>query len=80
MKSCLYLISLLFITINSYTQQSTASKNVSSFMLDAPQLKTSKKIWVYLPYNYGTTTKKFPVVYMHDAQNLFDNATTYAGE
>jgi predicted alpha/beta superfamily hydrolase len=80
MKSCLYLISLLFITINGYTQQSTASKNVSSFMLDAPQLKISKKIWVYLPYNYGTTTKKFPVVYMHDAQNLFDNATAYAGE
>ena len=80
MKSCLYLISLLIITINGYTQQSTASKNVSWFMLDAPQLKTSKKIWVYLPYNYTTSTKKFPVVYMHDAQNLFDNATAYAGE
>lgn len=80
MKSCLYLISVLFITISGYTQQSTASKNVSSFMLDAPQLKTSKKIWVYLPYNYDTTTKSFPVVYMHDAQNLFDNATAYGGE
>lgn len=62
------------------TKQSTASKQVFTFSMEAPQLKTSKKIWVYLPKNYATSTKKFPVIYMHDAQNLFDATTSYVGE
>lgn len=57
-----------------------AQNNVSSFQLDAPQLQTSKKIWLYLPKNYAHSTKKYPVLYMHDAQNLFDASTSYAGE
>ncbi len=60
--------------------QSTASKQVSTFTIDAPQLQTSKKIWVYLPKGYTTSTKKYPVIYMHDAQNLFDAKTAFAGE
>ncbi|MBL4939674.1 MAG: alpha/beta hydrolase [Lutibacter sp.] len=40
----------------------------------------SHKVWVYLPPNYHDSSKKFPVIYMHDAQNLFDNATSYINE
>lgn len=61
-------------------QNSTVSGNVSSFTISAPQLGGERKIWVYLPYNYNEDNKKFPVLYMHDAQNLFDDATAYAGE
>lgn len=57
-----------------------AQKNVSTFLLEAPQLLTTKKIWLYLPENYTQTTKKYPVLYLHDAQNLFDATTSYAGE
>jgi len=53
---------------------------VATFIIEAPQLQTSKKIWMYLPYNYETSEKKYPVIYMHDAQNLFDDKTSYAGE
>lgn len=60
--------------------QSTASKNVSTFQIEAPQLGTTKKIWLYLPENYHASKKKFPVIYMHDGQNLFDAKTSYAGE
>lgn len=60
--------------------QSTASQQVSTFMADAPQLQTQKKIWMYLPKDYATSTKKYPVVYMHDAQNLFDARTSFVGE
>ncbi|MCB0374937.1 MAG: alpha/beta hydrolase [Sinomicrobium sp.] len=60
--------------------QSTASGNVSTFVIEAPQLHTQKKIWVYVPENYAQTTRRFPVIYMHDAQNLFDKTTSYAGE
>jgi alpha-glucosidase len=59
---------------------STASKQVSTFIIEATQLQTSKKIWIYLPKNYDSTKKKYPVIYMHDAQNLFDAKTSYVGE
>ena len=72
------LLLLLFYTGNA--QQSTASKQVSTFIIEAPQLKTTKKIWVYLPKSYNASNKKYPVIYMHDAQNLFDASTSYAGE
>ena len=68
------------IVIDQPHNQSTASKQVSNFSIEAPQLKTTKNIWVYLPKNYENSTKKFPVIYMHDAQNLFDKTTSYAGE
>jgi predicted alpha/beta superfamily hydrolase len=57
-----------------------AQKRFSTFEIDAPQLQTKKKIWVYVPLNYEKSNKKYPVIYMHDAQNLFDAATSYAGE
>ncbi|NOR28012.1 MAG: alpha/beta hydrolase [Lutibacter sp.] len=64
-------------------KKSTASKNVSiikkEFVISGLN-KISHKIWVYLPPNYAETSKKYPVIYMHDAQNLFDNATSYIGE
>jgi alpha-glucosidase len=59
---------------------STASKQVSTFLIEAPQLQTIKKIWIYLPKKYDSTKRKYPVIYMHDAQNLFDDKTSYIGE
>ena len=72
------MISLLFLTTNA--QESTATSQVSTFTIEAPQLKATKKIWVYLPKDYAASTKKYPVLYMHDAQNVFDAKTSYVGE
>lgn len=69
----------LFICIYS-NAQSTASKQVSTFIIEAPQLETQKKIWVYLPKEYQNSKKSYPVIYMHDGQNLFDDKTSYVGE
>ena len=60
--------------------QSTLSKNVKTFEIDAPQLNSNKKIWIYLPANYALDEQKYPVIYMHDAQNIFNDSTAYAGE
>lgn len=60
--------------------QSTASQNVTTFEIEAPQLDTIKKIWIYLPEGYKTSEKRYPVLYMHDAQNLFDAKTSFSGE
>jgi predicted alpha/beta superfamily hydrolase len=46
-----------------------------------PQLNTTRRIWLYLPPDYTTNTaQRYPVLYMHDAQNLFDVATAFSGE
>ncbi|MGB8194629.1 MAG: alpha/beta hydrolase-fold protein [Chitinophagaceae bacterium] len=60
----------------------TASANVqiidTSFYI--PQLKRHRRIWVYLPPGYAKSKKRYPVLYMHDGQNLFDDATSFSGE
>jgi predicted alpha/beta superfamily hydrolase len=39
-----------------------------------------RDIWVYLPPTYQTDPqRRFPVLYMNDGQNLFDNAAAFAG-
>jgi predicted alpha/beta superfamily hydrolase len=46
----------------------------------SPQLQNTRDILVYLPPSYETSDRHYPVLYMHDGQNLFDTATSYAGE
>ena len=46
-----------------------------------PQLQNrSRRIWIYLPDDYYTSSKTYRVVYMHDGQNVFDAATSFSGE
>lgn len=45
-----------------------------------PQLNTSRRIWIYLPPDYTTSTKKYPVMYMQDGQSLFDAFYNPTGE
>ncbi|CAM4420162.1 alpha/beta hydrolase [Flavobacterium terrigena] len=70
------LLPLFLFSVN----QIEAQNRYSTFEIDAPQLQTKKKIWVYLPLNYEKSTKKYPVIYMHDAQNLFDTIASFGGE
>jgi len=74
----LLLITSLIAT-NCIAQQ-TATNNVSTFIIEAPQLDTIKKIWIYLPKSYNKKKKNYPVLYLQDAQNLFDTSTSYSGE
>jgi len=46
----------------------------------SPQLGNSRDILVYLPKGYPAGKRRYPVLYMHDGQNLFDAATSFAGE
>lgn len=74
------LIFFAFASLKLHAQEHTFSKQVSTFTIIAPQLNTSKKIWIYLPKEYELSNRKYPVLYMHDAQNLFDKKSSYAGE
>ena len=63
-------------------KQHTASSNVqvmdTAFFI--PQLNRTRRIWLYLPAGYNSSRKKYPVLYMHDGQNLFDELTSAYGE
>jgi len=61
---------------------SSAQPNVSVLgPLAMPGLARERLVRLYLPPSYATEpARRYPVVYMHDGQNLFDAATAYAGE
>jgi predicted alpha/beta superfamily hydrolase len=64
------------------SRKSTAGKNVR--ILDTafaiPQLQRTRRIWIYLPQDYESSFRRYPVLYMHDGQNVFDDATSFTGE
>ena len=46
----------------------------------SPQLGNERTLRIYLPPSYGSDTKRrYPVLYMHDGQNLFDAKTAAYG-
>ena len=45
-----------------------------------PALGRTRRILVYLPPGYATSGLRYPVIYMMDGQNVFDDATSFAGE
>lgn len=61
---------------------STASPQVQ--VLDTafyiPQLNRTRTIRIYLPIGYASSRQRYPVMYMLDGQNLFDEATAAFGE
>lgn len=48
--------------------------------LRLPHMQQARTLRVYLPPRYAQGDKRYPVLYMFDGQNLFDDATSYAGE
>lgn len=47
----------------------------------SPQLENHRDLLVYLPPSYDDVAdRRYPVIFMHDGQNLFDPATSFAGE
>lgn len=44
---------------------------------EIPQLNKTRRIWALLPYDYETSTENYPVLYLQDAQNLFNEKAVY---
>lgn len=42
-----------------------------------PQLDRYRKVWALLPFDYYVTDKKYPVLYLQDAQNLFNEGSPF---
>ncbi|MBD3919160.1 alpha/beta hydrolase [Paenibacillus sp. PR3] len=45
-----------------------------------PQLQIERRVWIYLPGSYHHGDRSYPVVYMHDGQNVFNQATSWGNE
>lgn len=68
--------------LSAQEREPSASANVRVLPveLEMPGLDRSRTIRLYLPPNYDESKKSYPVLYMHDGQNLFDHVTSYLGE
>ncbi len=53
-----------------------AQVHIISEKFDMPQLGRQRRVWIYLPAGYAASKTKYPVIYMHDGQNLFDAYTS----
>lgn len=57
---------------------STASPQVQ--LLDSafymPSLGRHRPVWIYLPKDYASSQKHYPVLYLHDGQHVFDEKTS----
>lgn len=62
----------------------TASTTLNVWIIDnafyMPQLGRYRRVWLYLPGEYNRSKRAYPVVYMHDGQNLFEDSTAFSGE
>ena len=61
---------------------SAANVHVLSDSFRLPQLGgRARRIWLYLPPGYATARRqRYPVLYLQDGQNVFDEATSFSGE
>ncbi len=54
--------------------------NLSTFQFQSTVLDERRHVWVYLPPNYATSAEHYPILLMHDGQNVFDgNTSTHKG-
>lgn len=55
-------------------------KAYETFELLSPQLGVSKTIWLYLPSDYHSSDREYPVIYFNDAQWIFEKQEGYTQE
>ncbi|MFC3881660.1 alpha/beta hydrolase [Algoriphagus namhaensis] len=44
---------------------------------EIPQLNKKRRIWALLPHDYDTSDEQYPVLYLQDAQNLFNEEAEF---
>ena len=44
---------------------------------EIPQLNKTRRVWALLPHDYETSNESYPVLYLQDAQNLFNENAQY---
>jgi predicted alpha/beta superfamily hydrolase len=78
MKNSIAFLLMILIAFTVSSAQSNVILPEQSFKMSG--LDRDRHIRIYLPKNYLESEKNYPVLYMHDGQNLFDDSTSFAGE
>ena len=80
--SFLFLLCTFSTTLLAQQRPATAQPNVHILenVVTIPGLNRERTLRIYLPPGYEQGKKRYPVMYMHDGQNLFDDATSFVGE
>ena len=50
--------------------------NVTTFNFTSDALQETRHGWLYLPPNYASSKDHYPILIMHDGQNVFDGSTS----
>ena len=69
--------------LDDYAVEKKHTASVNVHIIDTafiPQLNRIRRIWIYLPAGYNETKKHYPVMYLQDGQNLFDEFTSAFGD
>lgn len=62
-------------------EQHAETGKIVRHLIDSPQLGEQMTVDVWLPEGYDTASAdRYPVLYMHDGQNLYDASTTWNGQ
>jgi len=83
MRLLLYAALCAALPASAADRASTAGATVTVFTppLRLPGLQRPRTLRLYLPPGYARdSARRYPVVWFHDGQNLFDEASAYAGE
>jgi predicted alpha/beta superfamily hydrolase len=73
--------SLMTATAGAQSRPSTVGPRlIVTPPMHLPALGRSRQLRIYLPPSYAASQRRYPVIYLHDGQNLFDDATSFAGE
>ena len=83
-----YLLAVLIVAgcdVRTDDPANTSSAPVESLIMVEDQfvivgLDRPRTVRILLPEIYDDSGKNYPVLYMHDGQNLFDPTTSYVGE
>jgi predicted alpha/beta superfamily hydrolase len=62
------------------TQHNAVNVTVINEAFEIPQLGRTRRVWIYKPADHDDSNKSYPVVYMQDGQNLFDEGTAFGEE
>ncbi|MBC6697107.1 alpha/beta hydrolase [Hymenobacter puniceus] len=78
MKLRLLLLPLVLLAFSSWAQPATPPGRLEQLGEIASRFVQPRRVSVWLPPGYNSR-RHYPVLYMHDGQNLFEPATSYGG-
>ncbi|MFC6268522.1 alpha/beta hydrolase [Frigoriflavimonas asaccharolytica] len=76
-KSCDSVVELWRLNWGPFKDEFNPVVEVISENFYIPQLDRYRKIWALLPYDYYSSEKRYPVLYLQDAQNLFNEGSPF---